>query len=962
MAVNLKVPALYFCLFLFGLLLNYSSQAQNHQIDSLIKVVRIEKDSNVVLPLMRLITGVADDDSCLNYWKVVLELSESMSYYNGQLQSLYKISDFQQIGNEHEEAIRTLDRILPVAEKAGFKKFEYLVFRNKARSLQKLGRSKDALESLLTASKVADELNKQDLQAEILFEMGDFHRLQHNYEKSISYFEKASTIYRENDLESGYCRLLFYMAITYKHFDEIDLKRKGIASLIEVIEGTCGTKLSDFKQAINWSNLGSAYIDIDELEKGEEALLHALNLKRKIGDPVSIAYTLNELSSLYLKKKNAPRALKYAEEAYSNGSKGEDVFLMEDVLENLAISNYQSGNYQNGYEFLYRYKELKDSIRNKDTNQALAEMSSKFELEKKEKDLMQKDLLIARQESRFNQYLLIGLGILALILGLFFWSRWTLQKQKLNAQKLRELDELKSNFFTNITHEFRTPLTVILNGLANKKIDENRVSLSQNEADIIQRNADRLQNLINQLLDLSKLEAGKAKLIVSQNDLVAFLKRLAHSFESIAGQKEIRLQFFSPIDEIKAYFDVDKVEKIVSNLLANAIKFTPNGGEVNLLLLKNEEDNVEIIVKDNGIGIAEAAQKHIFDRFHQVDYSDTRSYEGSGIGLALVDQMVKIHGGQITVDSRLGKGSIFTVQLPVNEKNYTKEQIAADLPFMKIDQLKRPLIHPSFTLDDEAYTNSPEDKEQAFILLVEDDADLRFLLKTQLSPEYKVVEAVNGEEGLEIALHQIPDLIISDVMMPEMSGYELCKRLKTEERTSHIPIILLTAKATQGEKLEGLESGADSYLVKPFDKKELETRIRQLILQRKKLQQRFSREIVYRTKETSVASRQDIFIRNLLENIEEEIANDGFGVEELAQSVHMSRSQLYRKVKALTGKTPNVFLREIRLGKAKELLEQNAGNVSEIANMVGFSNANYFYKCFKDAFGITPGEVLRSES
>ena len=407
------------------------------------------------------------------------------------------------------------------------------------------------------------------------------------------------------------------------------------------------------------------------------------------------------------------------------------------------------------------------------------------------------------------------------------------------------------------------------------------------------------------------------------------------------------------------FFDADKVEKIITNLITNAIKFTPDGGEVTVLLL-SKENMVDIIVKDTGIGIAPEALPHIFDRFHQTDNSETRNFEGSGIGLALVDQMVKVHQGTIHIESSVNEGSIFTVQLSSKKEDYKSDQISND-PFVRIADKKYPLLQTT-VIAPLPEASVEMDDSKSMVMLIEDDPDLRFLLKKQLKEHYHVLEAANGTIGIETALHYIPDLIISDVMMPELSGYEVCETLKKDHRTSHIPIILLTAKATQEEKVEGLQFGADSYLVKPFDKQELGIRIHNLISQRKLLQQRYAQDVIYKTAASPVVTRHDAFIQNLLEIIEKEIANEGFGVEELAQAVHMSRSQLYRKLKALTSKTPNAFLREIRLAKAKELLESDAGNVSEISMMVGFSNANYFYKCFKEAYGKTPGEILKSEN
>lgn len=943
------IPVLLFCL------LSLSSLGQHHSIDSLIRIIQLEKDSNKIKPLLQEIVQVRDRDSSMTYWKEALSLSETMNYGYGQLQSLYKIAELHRLQDQPTVALEYLERAIPIARKMRQIKFEYEIYRKQAKCLRGMGHTEEGLQRLAHALEIADNLEDLNLQAEVLFELGEFYRLQDNFDQAIIHYEKAMNFYHENNLEKGYCRLLFYTAMTYKHFDAVEKKKKGIDLLEEVTYGTCGEGMSTRSKAINLSNLGSAYVDIGNLEKGEEVLMEALVLKKEVSNANSLAYTLNELSSLYLEKKEYSKALEFAEEALVNSQEGTDVFLMENIYASLAKSNYKTNNYKRGYDFLYALKSLKDSLHSEKSSQALSDMVAKYDLKKKENSLMQKDLLIAEQNGRFNRYLLIGLLILSFILGLFFLSRWKFQKQKIEAQKLKELDELKSNFFTNITHELRTPLTVIMNSFSNRKVENGQVQLSEKEANIVERNTFRLHDLINQLLDLSKLEAGKMKLQVYQNDLSKVLKNLVHTFDALAVQKNIKLQFVSHQSPLIAYFDLNKLERMVLNLLSNAIKFTQEGGMIDIVLFA-KDGYAEIMVKDNGTGISEEALPYVFDRFHQEDNTSTKSFQGTGIGLALVQQMAKIHRGSIKVESVLGQGTTFFLQIPLERSSYLSEQIV-DKPKLKQRGLNFPLLRmDTITKEEDPITNI----HAPLVLLVEDDSDLRFLLKAQLHTKYRVLEATDGVEGTELAFTHIPDLIVSDVMMPKRNGYELCSILKKDTRTSHIPIILLTAKSTQAEKVEGLAFGADSYLIKPYDQAELAIRINNLIAQRNQLKERFANDIIYKTKSSPVNSREDLFIQQVLTIIEEHHADEKFGVEELAQAIHMSRSQLYRKLKALTDKTPTTFLKELRLNRAKDLLEQGAGNVSEVAIMVGFSNANYFYKCFKKAYGKTPGEVLNS--
>ncbi|MEM8908976.1 MAG: response regulator, partial [Bacteroidota bacterium] len=699
-------------------------------------------------------------------------------------------------------------------------------------------------------------------------------------------------------------------------------QRKGIQLLEEILVDNCDGKLRKGPKSKLLNNLGSAYVQMGDYEKGEAYLMKAIRLKREINNLNSLAYTLNELASMHNHMQEYTTALTYAEEAQANAQA--DIYLTHDILRNLTHANTQLGRFEQGITYSNALFELKDSIFDLEKEGALAAMATQFELANQQRDIAKKDLKIAQQKHRLNQ-IIIGMLLAFLVFSaLYLWLRQQWHKQKLEAQKLQELDQLKSTFFTNISHEFRTPLTLISSILEHKpqRQPHEDITLTAKEGKIVQRNADRLLELIDQLLDLAKLEAGKMRLALCESDLSQFLNQLLQSFESLAKQRNIQLQFISRQQPLLSLFDPDKVEKIIINLLSNAFKFTPNDGKI-VVLLQEKNGQAEIVVQDNGIGIPSEHMTHIFDRFHQVDASSTKAFEGSGIGLALVQQMVKAHHGQIRAESQAQQGTAFIVQLPLDPAVYQNDDRLLQQPAAP----KRPKIPASLRPQPptkSVETPSPDQASQPLIHLIEDNPDLRFILRQLLANDYQIIESANGQEGLEQAMAHIPDLILCDIMMPEMDGHAVCQALKKDHRTSHIPIILLSAKATQKEKIEGLELGADDYLVKPFDQNELLVRIQNLIQQRNELQRRFAQKVIYRTKDEKVLSKEDAFIKELLEIIDREVANEQFGVEELSQAVHMSRSQLYRKVKALTGKTPNSFLRNIRLERAHQLLSQNA--------------------------------------
>ena len=540
-------------------------------------------------------------------------------------------------------------------------------------------------------------------------------------------------------------------------------------------------------------------------------------------------------------------------------------------------------------------------------------------------------------------------------------------------EHLAEVDQLKSRFFANISHEFRTPLTLILGPiekLRSKVADEE----SQHALGMMKRNAHLLLRLINQLLDLSKLESGAMKLRASRMNIIPLVKGLAYTFESSAEIRRVALSVLVEKEEIEVYCDSDMIEKILRNLLSNAFKFTPEGGNVEVKVSKlssslplpyqgrgKGREFVEISVADTGTGIPADQIAKVFDRFHQVDASQTREHEGSGIGLALVKELVEFHHGTIQVQSKVGQGSTFTFRLPLGRSHLRDDEIV-EVPV----SLEPTMYEAEGALHDKADEVSPEetDQEQArgekpVVLVVEDNADVRGYIKGYLVPAYQVTEARDGAEGIEKALEVIPDLIISDVMMPKKDGYEVCKTLKLDEKTSHIPIILLTAKASTENKIEGLEIGADDYLIKPFEPKELLARVKNLIELRRKLRERFNIAVPLKPGEIAVTSMDDVFLHKVMMVVEEHLGDENFRTDELATMVGMSGRQLLRKLTALTNRGPAEFIRYVRLHRAMELLEKGAGTVSEIAYLVGFSNPSYFSKSFHKQFGKIPTDVRK---
>jgi signal transduction histidine kinase/DNA-binding response OmpR family regulator/ligand-binding sensor domain-containing protein len=541
-----------------------------------------------------------------------------------------------------------------------------------------------------------------------------------------------------------------------------------------------------------------------------------------------------------------------------------------------------------------------------------------------------------------------------------------LNYQQEESQRIKELDEVKTKLYTNITHEFRTPLTVIL-GMA-QQIKNNTTEHLDNGLNMIIRNGQSLLNLVNEMLDLSKLESGKMDLQLQDGDVINFLKYIVESFQSLAESQKKQLHFLTDLDTLYTHYDAEKIRQIVANLLSNAIKFTPEKGNVYISVSeitatpKSETLTLILKIKDTGIGIPESQLENIFDRFYQLDNSATRNAEGTGIGLSLTRELTKLMNGKIEVNSPpkgASIGSEFIVSIPFTKMEAAEGKITAPL-------IKHTLItaNEALPIIDTADVN----QQSPLILLVEDNADVVAYTASCL-PHYKLAVGKDGREGFDIAKDIIPDLIITDVMMPFVDGFEMCHKLRQNEFTSHIPIIMLTAKADIESRLEGLEKGADVYLEKPF-KEELLIRIKKLLELRKKLQEYYSKKIGFTNIDITENSTEIVvevwpeietaieneFVKKLRTIIESNFNNYEFNVEQLCKQIFMSHSQLHRKLDALTGQSPNKFIRLVKLQHAKKLLQNEKLSISSIALDCGYNDAGYFTRVFKQAFGVTPQE------
>jgi len=747
----------------------------------------------------------------------------------------------------------------------------------------------------------------------------------------------------------------------------------------------------------SYNNIGNIYKIQGNYNRAMEYQLKSMRIREELGDKGRISGSYHSIATIYnetgMPKNSLDYLLKGLRLLEETNAKPYLLVFLKDISGIYATLK----NYKKAFEYHRRYSELKEDIFNMEKAKEISSIRTKYEVEKKEAEnesLKQKnriqELSLEKRKNLITAFILSS-GLMLILVFVTYngyrlkkKSNLIIQAEKEKAEqanrakgellvkleeksgKLKVMDRVKSRFFANISHEFRTPLTLII-GPLEQVYNENRDRKLADNIKIALRNSQRMLTLINQLLDLSRLDSGDMQLQASRQNIIPFLKGVVGCFESLAAQMKLDLIFHANEEDISLYYDTEKLEKVIVNLLANAVKFTPAGGKITVTAAAHraKEENyptgyLNITVCDTGIGIPEDQLPYIFNRFYQADgyFSHEHKHKGSGIGLSLAKELVTLHHGDIHAASRQEQGTEFTLRLPLGKEHLKPEDIRADeIPTFTFD------TRLAAVTEFEKYENAGNKEENHIetgtdgkdvILIVEDNPDVRQYIRGPLEAEYTVIEAADGEEGIEKARKIIPDLIISDVMMPRQDGFQLCNVLKKDIKTSHIPIILLTAKASEESVIAGLETGADDYITKPFNIKILLTRIKNLIDLRLRLQETIQREMLLQPTEIAVSSIDREFMNELKEAIEKNLGDMDFGVDELAQSLYMSRTHLNRKVRALTGESTNRFIQSYRLKRAAQLLKEKFGNVTDVAFQVGFSSSNYFTRCFKEKFHQLP--------
>lgn len=815
------------------------------------------------------------------------------------------------------------------------------------------------------------------------------------YFKSSELYEKSILNFKIIDDKKELARTYNAIAVLYKTLNKFEQALENF-----IISANLFKELNlKREEALIYSNLGGMFEEKDSLSQAKKYLTQSIQILKELNDPNVISsyinlgevyeseekfdsaffyfdksYELSKFTSDKNDKFHAPYHLgellfirERTEEAKPLLNEAHNIFKQEENKSTLTLetkasfmslmSRYSASKGDSAGAYLFLRKSNEYEVENKKSVSARELESREFERLQQENELAKKEAELQRSRKMLILYASV-LGLLASAVLLFAIYRSYRHKQKAN-RLLKEMDELKTKLYSNITHELRTPLTLIL-GPLEQMLSKNAAKIpDRRQVKIMKKNAQSLLKLVNEMLDLAKIDAKSMQLEIKECDIVKFLRTRFASFSSMAQQKNINFKITIPSNKFISFTDISKLEKIINNLVSNAIKFTPENGTIkcSASIHQNKKNSLEITVEDTGKGIPEGELNLIFNRFYQVNDKETTNFAGTGIGLSLTYELVSLMHGKIEVYSTPGMGSTFTVKIPLGTNHLQQEEyILADN--------KTPEIEPAVLQEIEPYTkersktkiNKTDEKNLPQVLIAEDQKEIREYIEENLCENFSVKQAENGAIAFELAADCIPDLIVTDLMMPEMDGIQLCKKIKTDERTSHIPVIMLTGKARLKDRLKGLETGADAYLTKPFSMKELKLRIAKLIEQRQKLRELFTHDLSIDPKDIAVTSADEKFLTRALEIIEQNMGNSDFEVRQFQEEMLMSRMQLFRKIKALTNQTPGEFIRTIRLKRAASLIKQNFGNIAQITYEVGFNNPSYFAKCFHDLYGVLPSK------
>ena len=996
----------YLCIVVILCIAHIPSQCQSESnpstVDSFYQIVVSSQGYQKVSALLNLSKYYSPNelDKGLEIAKEALQLSKSIQDSTGLMKSLMAIGEIYRLEGKYDSLKITLDEVLPIALEIGDQETlffcytnvasyhervgdltkalaysnkaleisppnkKYKIYNNQGRIYHQLGNVTESIELYEQALQQAIELKNKNAEAVISNNSGASYVNIRPRKKAMEYFNKALKIKRELGDKRGQLYSLMNLAeFELTHQDDSEYADIGMQIAKEINDErfiTVFTVLESKKLLLK-----------NRIQEGIDLLLPYY--KQEQQEPTfHNLHVLRGLANLYLAQGEYQKAEKIGLEMKSLGEQNNNFEANLNASEILIDVYANNKNAEKYLALASNFYKMRDSIENQQFVDNFALMEANLDKEQAEKVALLNDVVIQKTRSR-NLFGLAAL-LISILLGsmLFIRSKLAKAQKKIIAQKkeslilledrnlmLKENAAIKKRFYANVSHEFRTPLTLIM-GPLNQLID---TSTNESNTKMLKgalRHSKKLLSMVNQLLDLAKIESNHLQLEVDQYEFISFSREIFKSFDPLFQSKHIAMEFDTDIDKISLCFDLEKMEIVLFNILSNAIKFTAKNGSISMKII-NEEDAIKIMISDTGTGISSSNIPFIFDRFFRVENSKENAIEGSGIGLSLAKELVELHHGTIAVKSDVGVGTQFTLLLYKGKDHFSADSLTHNLNGKVKSSTDIELMSSISTPDAAIDTQlKPKQSNKPTVLIVEDNKEVLDYIKSTLTDQFNILEAENGAIGLELVNNHMPELIISDVMMPIMDGFQLCNRVKENVETSHIPIILLTARVETNSKIAGLELGADDYLVKPFNPKELNVRVRNLIELRVQLRQKLLTTPTLQIKSLEGNPVEQKFIADIAEVLTTHMHEPSFGVNSLADAIGLSKSQLNRKLKSILDMTANKFIQYKRLNKSLLLLESEDKNVSEVCYLVGFSSVAYFVKCFKDQFGITPGSIKKA--
>ncbi len=890
---------------------------------------------------------VQKPDSALLYFQKMITKSTKTNYYRGLALGYNGLCRTYYLIGEIDKSIEACNKGLAYTKY--FEDTGNIVLADTHNALaiaySRQNKMKEAISHLLVVDSIQKkEPLREDIIAAAYQSLGNIYLELKEYDSAEAYYLKAN---KEFEKIPGAGTFYFnttnvFLGQVYYHKGQLEkadtLLTKTLSFFQKIEDGRTVGEINNYLGLVNFEK--------GNLEKAEIYFQNSLDFQKKNDYILEAAQSAIQLGKLNIQRGNASQAINFLQNALDYNLEVKNGTLNQKAHFLLSEAYALQGNYKAAFTNSQIATKIKDSIQQAQSAEEIKEIEGIYQTESRDKEislLTTKNDLVEQQKKN-QRNLLWGIITIIVIAGVFIFFQFR-NRQK-TMKKLRELDTAKSAFFANISHEFRTPLTLI-NGPIEDHLESDKLSPTERKnLKSALRNTQRLKDLVDQLLALARLESGNLKLNIQQANMPKFIIAQAEAFSFSCAEKNITFSVEVKKDEREDWFDQDVLENIIYNLMGNAIKYAPENGFIKLIG-KRQGEKFKISVINSGNYIPLDQQQKIFTRFYQTDTKNP----GTGIGLALTKDLTEIHKGAISVKSEKNGTTEFTVILPVNKNAFEKNQIFYETP--KKESMKSHLFDEKFIKKEIVLS-----EDAPVILVVDDNKEILEYVRSIFENTYSVYTATNGKEGFEMAIENIPDIVISDVMMPEEDGFTFTKHLKEHQLTSHIPVILLTAKTQITSKLEGMGIGADAYVTKPFNSQLLKATTENLIENRRKLQQRFAQEVVLMPKDISVSSADKQFLECLQKVLDQNITNSNFSIEDFGSEMGVSRMQLHRKLKALTGQSASEFLRTQRLKLALKLLKEKKISISEVGYTVGFNDPSYFTKCFKQEFGSAPSEYI----